>query len=421
MRTVLSLAIRSLLNRRFTVLLTVLAIGLSTALLLGVDRLRTETRSGFSNTISGTDLIVGARGGSTQLLLYSVFRMGHATHNIHWRSYEAIRTHPRIAWSVPVTLGDSHAGFPVMGTTTDYFDHYRFGRGQPLRLADGQRFDGLFDAVLGAEVARTLGYRIGDQIVIAHGAGPVSFVEHDNMPFTVVGILERTGTPVDKTVHISLEGFEAIHVGWHDGAAPAHDQAPNPEDVKEMDLTPRTITAVFLGLDSRIATFQVQRAVNQFRGEPLQAILPGVALQELWSLIGVAEKSLLAVSGFVVVVGLTGMLTVLLAGLNERRREMAILRAVGARPWHVFGLLVTESALLTFVGVLLGVILLYIGLIIAQPMLLDWLGLLIEIGPPGRTEWNLIGLILLAGTLIGSLPGALAYRHSLADGLTPRT
>lgn len=421
MRLLFSLALRSLANRRFTVLLTVFSIGLSTALLLGVERLRVETHTSFSNTISGTDLIMGARGGSTQLLLYSVFRMGQATHNIHWQSYQWINDHPRVAWSVPITLGDSHAGYPVMGTTQDYFNFYQFGRGQQLTFSEGQRFEDLFDAVIGAEVAARLGYSVGDKITVAHGGGPVSFVKHDNMPFTISGVLQRTGTPVDNTVHISLAGFEAIHLGWHDGAAPGSDQTATPKEARDMDLTPRTITAVMLGLDSRVATFQVQRAINDYRGEPLQAILPGVALQELWRLIGVAERALLAVSGLVVAIGLLGMLTVLLAGLNERRREMAILRAIGARPWHIFGVLVAESGLLTLLGVLLGSVILYAGLAVAQPLLLEWLGLMIEISWPGNTEWRLLAVILIAGTLMGTLPGALAYRRSLADGLTPRT
>lgn len=421
MRLLFTLAIKSLANRRFTMLLMVFSIGISTALLLGVERLRVETHTSFSNTISGTDLIMGARGGSAQLLLYSVFRMGQATHNIHWQSYEWIQDHPRVAWSIPITLGDSHAGYPVMGTTDDYFHFYRFGQNQSLAFAQGKPFDDLFDAVIGAEVAEQLGYKLGDEIIVAHGSGPVSFVDHDNMPFTISGILKRTGTPVDNTVHISLDGFEAIHIGWHQGAAPGRGQMPSPDEARELDLTPRTITAVLLGLDSRVATFQVQRAINDYRGEPLQAILPGVALQELWRLIGTAERVLLAVSSMVVVVGLIGMLTVLLAGLNERRREMAILRSIGARPWQIFGVLMAESALLTLLGILLGTVILYAGLFIAQPMLLSQLGLMIYINLPSQTEWLLLAVIMAAGTSIGALPGALAYQRSLADGLTPKT
>jgi len=417
---IFSLALNSLRNRRVTAGLTVIAIALSVALLLGVEKVRTETRASFAQTISGTDLVVGARSGSIQLLLYSVFRMGSATNNISWQSYQEIRAHPRIAWTIPIALGDSHRGYPVMGTTLDYFEHFRFARGRSLEFAAGRPFDDVFDAVLGAEIAERLGYRIGDAITLAHGTGPVSFVQHDDKPFQITGILKRTGTPVDRTVHISLEGMEAIHVDWRGGAPPAPGRAIPPEQVRGMDLTPESITAFFVGLDSRIATFQVQRYINNYRQEPLLAILPGVALQELWSLMGVAEQALLLVSGFVVLVGLIGMLAVMLAGLNERRREMAILRSVGARPRQVFALLASETLFLAGAGVALGLGLLYLGLFVAQPLVQAQFGIHLGITPPGVHEFRLLAVFLAAAFLISLIPALRAYGNTLTDGLDPR-
>jgi putative ABC transport system permease protein len=297
--------------------LTVLSIALSVTLLVGVERLRTEARTSFANTISGTDLIVGARSGAVQLLLYSVFRIGNATNNISWKSYRDIAAHPKVAWTIPLSLGDSHRGFRVLGTTLDYFRHYRYARDRGLDLAEGGPFADLYDAVLGAEVAETLGYSLGDEIIIAHGVGDVSFARHEDKPFRVAGILERTGTPVDRTVHVSLQAIEAIHIDWRSGA-PIPGMSISAEQARKMDLTPKVITAALIGLKSRIATFQVQRFVNDYPEEPLSAILPGVALSELWGLVGVAENALLLVSVFVVVVGLFGMLTALLTSLEER-------------------------------------------------------------------------------------------------------
>jgi putative ABC transport system permease protein len=416
---VFGLTIKSLRNRKFTTLLTVVSIALSVTLLLGVERIRKETRASFANTISGTDLIVGARSGPVQLLLYSVFRIGNATNNISWQSYQEIARHPKILWTIPISLGDSHKGYRVMGTNTDYFRYFRFAGGRPLEMARGRTLEGVFDAVLGAEVAQTLDYRIGDPIIIAHGAGEVSLVKHDDKPFEVVGILKRTGTPVDRTIHVLLEGIEAIHIDWKDGA-PVPGQSISQDRVLKMDLSPKVITAFFIGLKSRIAAFGIQRFVNQYRQEPLLAILPGVALQELWDLIGVAEKALLAVSGFVVVVGLTGMLIALMTSLNERRREMAILRSVGARPWHIFSLIAGEAAILTFAGILAGVCLLYGLLFICQPLLAARFGLFIDVGGFSRYEFMLMGIVCLAGILIGLIPGYQIYRYSLADGMTIR-
>jgi putative ABC transport system permease protein len=416
---VLSLAWKSLLNRRGTALLTVLSIALSVALLVGVERLRTETRASFANTISGTDLIVGARTGPVQLLLYAVFRIGHATNNISWESYRDIAAHPRVAWAIPISLGDSHRGYPVLGTTPAYFEHYRYGRGRALVVTEGAPFSDLYDAVLGAEVAKALGYGLGDSVVIAHGASDVAFARHDDHPFRVAGILAPTGTPVDRTVHVSLEGIEAIHVGW-EGGAPLPGRVVDADAARTMDLAPKAITAALVGLTSRISTFQVQRFVNDYRAEPLMAILPGVALAELWGLIAVGERALLLVSGFVVVVGLFGLLTALLTSLGERRREMAILRSVGARPAHVFALILGEALALTLLGILVGLGLLYGALLVAQPLILSAMGIFVAVGTLSPHEMMLLVLVLAAGFLVGLIPGYRAYRLSLADGLSIR-
>jgi putative ABC transport system permease protein len=417
------LAWKSLLNRRFTALLTLLSIAFSVTLLIGVERLRGEVREGFTNTVSGTDLIVGARGGQINLLLYAVFRIGNATNNISWESYQAIANLPKVAWAIPLSLGDSHRGFRVLGTTPAYFEHYRYARDRGLTLAQGEPFADLYDAVLGSEVARTLGYRLGDPIVIAHGTGDVSFARHADKPFRVSGILAPTGTPVDRTVHVSLAAIEAIHVGWESGAA-ASGRSPDAAQTRALAatgaLTPKAITAVLVGLKSRIATFQVQRAINDYPEEPLLAILPGVALADLWSLIGIGERALLAVSAAVVVVGLFGMLTALLTSLNERRREMAILRSVGARPTHVLALILGEALFLTLLGALLGVALLYGVLWLGSPVITDRLGLFIGMGPPSAAEGLLLAAVVAAGILVGLIAGYRAYRLSLSDGLLIR-
>lgn len=416
------IALRSLANRRFTALLTVFAIALSITLLLAVERVRTETRASFASTINSTDLIVGARSGSVNLLLYSVFRIGNATNNIRWSSFEHFAQHPQVQWAIPISLGDSHRGYRVLGTSADYFSHYQYGRKQHLKLQSGRFFSDQapFEVVLGAEVADTLKYQLNEKIVLAHGVARISLVKHADKPFTIVGILERTGTPVDRTLHIALAGMEALHIDWQHGAPAYNQHKISAEQALAMDLQPKEITAMLLGLNSKIATFAVQREINQWRGEPLLAILPGVALQELWSLMGTAEKALFIVSLFVVLTGLIGMLTAILTSLNERRREMAILRSVGARPWHIAGLLILEAFTLALAGILLGLALLYVGIAIAQAPLQSQYGLYLPFSAPTGYEWMLLGAVLLAGILMGVIPAWRAYRQSLADGLNIR-
>ena len=413
------LSFASLANRRTTALLTISAIALGVTLLLGVERVRMEAREGFANTISGVDLIVGARGGSMQLLLYSVFRIGNATSEMSWESYEKIASDPKVAWALPFALGDSHKGFRVLGTSTAYFEHFRYGQNRKLSFSAGKQFSDIFDSVLGADVAAELGYAVDASFTITHGVGEGAFAEHTDKPFRVAGILAKTGTPLDRTIHVGLNGIEAIHIDWRGGG-----RVPGlritAEEVRTMALRPNTVTAVLVGLKSRRMAFKMLRQVNTFSYEPLTAILPGVALHELWRALGTAERALALVSILVVLTSLLGMVAMLLAGIDGRRREMGILRSIGAGPRHVFGLLLLEASILTVSGIVAGLGLLYGALFIARPFLEVAVGLQISIGLPGNIELGLLGLILLSGLCAGVAPAWRAYRHTLLDGMIVR-
>jgi putative ABC transport system permease protein len=417
-RHLLYLAAHSAWNRRLTLAMTLTAIALSVALLLGVDRVRRDARESFSQSVSGTDLIVGARTSPVQLMLYSVFRMGEATNTMQWKSFEHVAAHPLVAWAVPLSLGDSHRGFSVVGTSTAYFEHFRYAGGERLEFVAGKTFEGVFEAVIGSEVAERLRYRPGERIVLNHGMSDMG-AAHGDKPFTVVGVLARTGTPVDRSVHVPLEGIEAMHLDWQ-GGAPMPGVVIRPEHVSKFDLRPKNITAALVGLKNRSAVFRVQREVNGYPGEALTAVLPGVALDQLWQVVGMAERVLLAVSAMVVAVGLAGLVAVVLAGLNERRRELAILRSVGARPREIFFLLMIEAVGVTVAGALAGVALLAALTAAFAPLAAARYGLIIDPGFVAGPELALLAAVVLVGVLAAVLPGYRAYKLSLADGLTPR-
>lgn len=434
MSPVFALSLRSIANRRLSVALTVVAVALAVALLLGVERLRNDARAGFAQTLSGTDLVVGARGGPVQLLLYSVFHLGNATNNVSWASIEQIAGLPQVKWLVPIALGDSHRGHRVVGTSAAFFTHYRHGAGRALAFAAGRPFaeaparaEDIFEVVIGAEVAARHGYEIGQRIVLSHGsgiggpgnAGGPRFAEHADKPFTIVGILARSGTPIDRALLVSLEGIEAIHIDWL-GGAPMPGVKIAPEHVRKFDLRPKSVTAALVGLHSRTAVFRVQRQINAHADEALTAILPGATLQELWGLVGIAEQALLAVSALVVAVGLAGMIAVVVASLGERRRELAILRALGASPRQVFALLAVESLLLALAGIAFGLALLYGAGAVLAPWLASEHGLQLSLGWPSAGEWRLLAAVLVASLLASSVPALRAYRYSLADGMTIR-
>lgn len=423
MKAMLAIAWRSAWNRRSTLSLVVFCVALSTLLLLGIERLRTDVRENFSQSVSGTDLIVGARTGAVQLMLYAVFRVGGATNNVRMQSLAAIAAHRAVDWVVPLSLGDSHRGFAVLATSGDYFTRFLYGDRQPLVLAQGRAFDGtpegLFDAVIGAEVADRLGYRLGQRLSLSHGSGVIPGAEHADKPFTLVGVLARTGTPVDRTVHISMEAMEALHIDWLAGV-PLPGQRVSADDARRADLTPRRATAALVGLKNRAAVFAVQRAVADFTGEPLMAVLPGVALDELWSVVGAGEQAMLGMSAMVAVVSLAGLVAVVLAGLNERRRELAVLRAVGAAPRHVLLMLAAEGMFVTLLGALLGVAATLVASVAAGPWLQQHFGIGLTLAAPTAQQWLLLAAVLAAGFAASLVPGWRAYRLSLADGLSPR-
>ena len=510
---VLDLALKSLRNRAFSTSLTVGSIALSVALLVGVENVRVGMRESFSNTISQTDLIVGTKGGTIQLMLYSVFGMGAPTENVSWTAYRQWADHPAVEWTIPYSLGDSHRGFRVIGTNEDFYRHYRYRGGQEIALAEGRASENLYDVTLGADVAAEMNYTLGDEIAVTHGLGEVGFLVHDHMPFTVVGVLAKTFTPVDRAIYVTLEGMEAIH--WEDGAPPAsddehiHDEAEATEaapaddghvheeeteaapvddghghaheeesevapaddghaheaaesapaddghahgeetesapaddghahdeemeaapaddghahgeaDISIEDVEITQVTSFFVGTTDRRDVLMLQREINDFEDEPMMAVIPGVALNEMWRGLGYAETGLRLISIFVVLVGLLGMLVSLYTSLNERRREMAILRAVGAGPSRIVSLLVLESVCLAAAGAIGGLAMVYVLLSVGQSIVEAQVGLFIPIRPPGSTELLFLGAVVTAGFLMGFVPALKAYRTALHDGLTVR-
>ena len=411
----LKLTINSLYARLLTVSMTVLAISLSLMLYLSVEKLRSSAYTSFTNTISQTDLIVGSRTGSVQLLLYSVFRIGNATNNITWESYEDIINRDEIKWSVPISLGDSHKGFRVMGTNTDFFKRYKYRGDRSLKIEEGKNFADLYDVVIGFGVAEKLGYNISTPLIVSHGLK--SFLEHDDQPFKVSGILAKTGTPVDNTIIVSLEAIEAIHVDWSSGAKIPGKATPI-DQIRKMDLSPSNITAVLLGVNSKLTIFQLQRWINEYPEEALTSILPGVALQELWRIVGVVENILLGISSIVILTTLMGMTAIVFSSLSERRREMAIWRAMGASPKIIIGLLMLEAFIISTVSVIVSTVLLFILLYFIQPWIDSTYGILVTIEMLSLNDIYIFILFILAAMIVSLIPAMRAYWFSINDGMT---
>jgi len=409
-------ALSSLWSRRGSVMLTLISLTISMAIVIGVEHVRAQAENSFVRTVSSVDLLVGARTSQINLLLYSVFRIGSPTNNIRWQSFEDIAERQEVAWAIPFSLGDSHRGYRVLGTNTDYFDHFRYGDAESLLIAEGEAFDHPLEAVLGSEVAATLGYTLDVEIELAHGIGNTSFVNHDHLPFTVSGILAPTGTPVDRTIHVTLEGIEAIHLGWQNGVQVAA-LSPDADDPRLAQLQPEQITAVLLGLENPMAVFSLQRAINNYPGEPLSAILPAVALGELWQIIGSLENLLRVISILVLAASLLGLSTMLLSSLRERRRELALYRAIGAHPVFILCLIELEAITVTVVAAVLGYLMVAVGFALTQDWLSESFALVIEVWPSTPGIWLYLAGAMLASLVLTLIPASIAYKRSLGSAL----
>ena len=407
----LRVAWKNLLYRRLTTALIVVAIAAGIALLFAIERVRSGAKESFASTITGIDLIVGARGSPINLLLYSVFHLGDAVNNISADTWQEWAEHPAVLAAIPLATGDSWRGHRVIGTTADYFTHYRYGAQRQLVFRQGRAFEGLFEVVVGHAVAQRLRRGLGERLVLAHGVSEVSFsVSHEDMPFTVVGILARTNTPTDRSLFVSLPAFTALHLDADARQALSADT----------DLPLPSISALLLKVREKFTLLTLQRAINTYKPEPLTAIMPGVSLRNLWQTLGIAERTLLLVSFLVFVISLLGMTVAMLIGLDTRRQEMAVLRSIGASPRFIFAVLMVEALLISLAGIVSGVAISYMGLYACEPLLVNKLGLTAGLYMPAMTElWFLLAIVGCA-LLAGCVPAWLAYRNSLADGLTVR-
>lgn len=415
----LNLAWKSLKNRSLASILTVVSIALSVILLLSVERAKRAADEGFTQTISKTSLIVGARSGPVQLILYTLFNIGNATHNISYKTYEDLKKHPAIEWTIPYSLGDGHRGFRVVGTTTDFFEHYRFRGESKVEIVEGKILSGIWDVVIGADVARKLNYKLGDKVIVAHGVTRGEGIQkHDDKPFTIVGIMKPTGTSLDQSLYVTLQSVEAMHIDWKDGAAPTPDKQVSADKIHAEDLHIETITAFFLGTKSPIETLRLQREINTYKEEPLLAVIPGATLSELRRSLSYVDQVLKAISWMVVAVGFMAMLIALTTSLNERRREMAIFRALGASRQKILALLVFESTLLTMAGIILGTGIAVTVTALLRPWLEVQFGFYLSGAALGPTEILYLAATLVGGILMGLIPAFRAQKMALKDGLS---
>ena len=415
MKILINLTISSLLNRKVTVFLTIISLTLSITLFLSIDTLRIGAKKSFFGNVKSGDLILGSRSGEIQLLLYSLFQIGSPTNNISWQSFEEVSKNKNIDWIIPISLGDSHKQFRVMGTTKDYFDKYSFRKNKKLSFKKGGEFEKVFDVVIGSDVAKILNYKLEDKIVIAHGISSQSL--HDEFPFKIKGILEKTGTSVDRLVLVSLEALEVIHKDWKTGTKITRSNKKESKNTDLKNLTPKEITAAIIKINSSIKIFQVQRQINNFEKEPLQAIIPGIALSKLWQIVSITESIMLTISSMVIVSAIIGMTAILYSNLNGRKKEMALLRIVGASPKTIFSLMITEAIIISIVSIFASIFFLQVLSMLLFPFLDQKFGIFLEYNFLTFNDLLFLILVLISSIVVSIFPSLQAYKNSINEGI----
>lgn len=397
-KLLVKLAWQSVCFRRGAVLITAAAIAVSVFTLLSVEHLRQTAKQSFNSTVSGVDLIVGPRTGDMNLLLTTVFRIGQPSQNMSWKSYQHVSNHSRVAWTIPISLGDSHKGFRVVGTSQQFFTHFQYGRSRHLTFAQGEAFAGVYDVVIGSSVASQLGYTQGQNLVIAHGLGNTSFQTHDAFPFRISGVLNPTGTPVDNALYVSLAGLEAVHL-------------PPASHTKKIDLTdlePTSISAAMVGLTSKLSTFTVQREINTSSGEPLTAILPGVTLTQLWQMSRGVEAVFTLMAKLILAASLLGLGAVMVATLRERHYEFSVLRTLGAGSFIVFALIQMEALLTSLLGIILGGLAFLLAILCFGDQLMTY-GIDIGMSQMSSVHMLVVLYVMLGALIVSSFPALTGY------------
>jgi putative ABC transport system permease protein len=447
---VATIAYKSLRQRSLSSLLTSLSVALGVMLMVAVLVISGIVSNIFSQNSIGYDLIVGPKGSELQLVLSTVYRVSPPIENLPYSLYRSFKERKGIEAAIPVALGDTteQGGFPICGTTPEYFAH-EYAPRREFRVR-GEFFRKPFQAVIGSQVARTNGWDLGTKLKLVHGGADTGHV-HDE-EFEVVGVLAPTGTANDKTVFVDLRGFYSI--SGHDKPLDEaiirerafynlpelskeelakevavldkkfghhhHEHKPGGQphfhDIAEVQ---KEVTAILVKIDPRYPTLGPILRGQLKDGFQAQAVNPIIPMQQLMNdVLGNVRNLLLVLTALIILVSGIGIFVSIYNSMAARKREIAIMRALGAQRRTVFGIILAESILLCVGGGILGVLLGHGLVFAAAPIVEARSGLLIDPMKFDPLELTLIPVLLVLASLVGFLPGLTAYRTDVAEGLS---
>lgn len=448
-----AIVLRSLRIRALSTVLTTASIALAVALLLVILTVRDTSLRAFSEGGGNMNFIVSRDDSPLTSVLNGLFHASAPPRPIEWTRYNEIRTKYPLEFAVPIQLGDSFRGLPVIATTREFFDRYQPGGGGDgtWRVREGRLFEAPFEIVAGARAARIAGVRVGDRLALAHGYGPDvpragevirgdapgfephHHDDHDpedghvcppghvhyNYTFEVVGILEPTGGPHDRALVTDLVGSWIVH------AQERRVLEDRFADTTEADLLDedRLITGIYVRTASRAGgrfSGVTQQVFTDLRRDPTLTVAePGQQIRTLFEIVTNVDRVLLALAGAVLLTSIASILVALTGAMDQRRRQSAVLRVLGFSRARIFGLSLTESALMGLFGGLVGVALGAGGTQLVAAALETRTGLALD--PPMLSRWAiaLLALATTLSTIAGLLPGIALYRNQVAESLRP--
>lgn len=400
---ILHLSLRNLHYRALSTFFNVVVLALGIATIITLLHISKQIEQRFNSDLQGIDLVVGAKGSPIQLILSSVFHVDTPTGNIPLTEAQKLEHNPLIKSAIPEALGDSYHGFRIVGTTADYASHY------DARLIQGDYWTKNMEAVLGSEVARSSGLKVGDSFVGTHGLSEGG-EEHSQFPYTVVGILAPTGTVIDRLVLTDVASVWNVHEHHH------HDSNDHDEDEDESALHGREITALLITYKSPLAAAKLPRFVN--KTSSMQAASPAVEMHRLWSILGVGGDTIRVFGDALMLIASAGFFVTLWSAVAERGYDIALMRSLGATRSKIFGLVLTEGLMLGLMGVALGLLLGHIFAYALQRIIESSRHMTLETVVFHPYEIHIILIALLLSALVAIIPALMAYRVNVASVLS---
>ena len=351
-----------------------------------------QVNDAFERNIKDIDLVLGAKGSPLQLILANVYHIDAPTGNILQREAEKVLKHPYIASGIPLAYGDNHEGYRIVGTEHSYVEHYG------ATLSEGALWNAPYEVTAGSRVAQNLGLQIGDTFYSAHGLRDQTDI-HTNKTFTVVGILEPSGSVIDQLLLTPMESIWQVHA----------------EEGEVSDPATREITAMLLKKRNPLAVLTIP---NTLRETNMQVALPAIEVNRMTQQFGLGTSALRAIAMLIMALSFASIFISVLDNIRARRHELALMRTLGGTPSTLYRLLLLEGGLLSIAGTALGLALSRIGMVVLGQMVESQFHYDLGVLTVLPSEWMLSGAAILVGLMASAIPARRSLKLDISRTLS---